>query len=518
MHSFRPILLGLLLVLLALGPGLAARAEADANSVAALRQLIEQQNRKLEELNEKVRQLEERERQRDAAPPSQRLPAIIIDTNGTPIGAAAALPPQAGAEAGYTNRPSAQISAGAAGFSFRSADTNFVLTLHGLAQADSRTFFKDNSFSQGNDGFLLRRARPILEGTVFRDSDFLFVPDFGGSTVQIFDAYINYRYCPALQFRAGKFKGPVGLENLQTDAAASFNERSLASDLVPMRNLGVQLGGDIAEGTLSWAAGVYDAAGDYRVAGNSPFSDDLEFGGRLFTQPFRNLESSPLRGLGLGVGGSFSDITSNSAALPATTGGSLPGYVSAGQQEFFAYNPLYGSVVADGQHWRLSPQGYYYYGPFGVQGEYVISDQSVMNTSTFRHAELTHTAWQLSAQWVLTGETASFNGLIPAHPFDPHSGHWGAWQLVARYSELDLDDNTFNGFSNPATSARSAASWSAGLNWWLNRNVRVLTSFSHTTFQGGGQMNLLDPSTLTAPGTITHQDENVLFTRVQIAF
>ena len=51
-------------------------------------------------------------------------------------------------------------------------------------------------------------------------------------TVQIFDAYLNYRYQPWLQVRAGKFKSPVGLEYLQSDQFTSFNERSLATGLV----------------------------------------------------------------------------------------------------------------------------------------------------------------------------------------------------------------------------------------------------------------------------------------------
>jgi phosphate-selective porin OprO/OprP len=285
-----------------------------------------------------------------------------------------------------------------------------------------------------------------------------------------------------------------------------------------MLNLGLQVSGEVGSGLLSWAAGVYDADGDYRVPPNSAFTDDLEYGGRLFLQPLIHAESTPLRGLGIGVGASYSDVASNSAALPGTLGGTLPGYVTAGQQQFFAYNPLYGLVVADGAHWRLSPEAYYYVGPFGLQGEFVSSDQSVLNNATLRRARLNQTGWQVTAQWVLTGEAASFGAVAPHHPFDPRAGQWGAWQLVARYSALDIDNNTFGSFANPATSARSAAAWSAGLNWWLNRNVRVLTSFSHTAFQGGGGVNLEDPTTLTPPATVTHQAENVLFTRVQLAF
>ena len=106
-----------------------------------------------------------------------------------------------------------RLTVGANGATFSSADTNFSVSLHGVIQADSRTFPADGGI-KGNDSLLLRRARPILSGTVFRDFDFMFVPDFGGSAVQIFDAYLNYRYNPWLQLQAGKFKSPVGLEAL----------------------------------------------------------------------------------------------------------------------------------------------------------------------------------------------------------------------------------------------------------------------------------------------------------------
>ena len=59
------------------------------------------------------------------------------------------------------------------------------------------------------------------------------MPDFAGRTAQIFDAYLNYRYAPWLQLRAGKFKLPVGLEQLQSDPVTSFNERALPTALSP---------------------------------------------------------------------------------------------------------------------------------------------------------------------------------------------------------------------------------------------------------------------------------------------
>jgi phosphate-selective porin OprO/OprP len=411
-----------------------------------------------------------------------------------------------------------KLSIGEKGFSFSSADTNFALRIRGVLQVDSRTFLDDNKLLQGNDSFLLRRARPIIEGTVFRDFDFQFVPDFGGSSVQIFDANLNYRLRPELQLRAGKFKGPVGLEQLQADANLSFNERSVATDLVPTRNVGVQLWGDIAGGTLSYAAGVFNGTGDSRNSGTADFSDDKEFAGRIFLQPFKQTSLTALQGLGFGLGASYSQVSSNALALPNITGGTLPGYTTDGQQQFFAYNPLFGPVVADGPHWRLSPQASYLEGPFGLLGEYVISHQGVLNSATLARAELEHTAWQVSAQWVLTGEPASFTGITPQRPFSLSSRGWGAWQLVARFGQLNLDEATFPNFANPATSANSATTWAVGINWWLNNNVRLLTSFSHTSFGGGGGFDPLDSSTHVSPAIVSHQDESVIFTRLQIAF
>jgi phosphate-selective porin OprO/OprP len=223
-----------------------------------------------------------------------------------------------------------------------------------------------------------------------------------------------------------------------------------------------------------------------------------------------------LEGFGFGVGGSYEHLQStNTAGLPGTTGGSLPGYATTGQQQFFAYNPANRAVVlAEGDHWRLSPQASYTFGPFGLLAEYAISNQKVTRTGTAPQpsARLEHMGWQLAGSWLLTGEDAILGTVVPRRPFDPRKGSWGALQVVARYSELDIDSAVFPLFADPRTSARGAQEWSLGLNWYLNRNLKVSSSFSHTTFEGAGR------SASSVPGKVTRKPENVLFTRVQVAF
>ena len=106
---------------------------------------------------------------------------------------------------------------------------------------------------------------------------------------------------------------------------------------------------------------------------------------------------------------------------------------------------------------------------------------------------------------------ATYGRVVPRNSFDPREGSWGALQLVARYAELHVDEAAFPLFSNPSTSAHAAASWAVGLNWYLNRNVLMKANYSHTDFRGGG-------TDLIPPGIVIRKDENVLFTRVQLAF
>jgi len=410
------------------------------------------------------------------------------------------------------------LSVSASGFSMRSADTNFVLRLRGLLHFDSRWYFNDGGIGD-NDSFVIRRARPILEGTVFRDFDFLFTPEFGGSSPAIRDAWLNYRYNDALQLRAGKMKPPANLERAQSISASTFVERSLVSGFWPVRDVGLMLHGELWPGDesltkkLGWrgwvnyALGVFNGTPDGRSAGNSDFDDDKTVAGRLFFHPFLKTGLKPLHGLGLGVSATYGNME-GSAGLPDDRG-----YPTEAEQTFFSYlsgvgtNAATSNVIADGTHWRLGPQAYWYWGPFGLLGEYAVSShrlQRQAGPTTFAHAN--HHAWSITGSWLLTGEDASFRAIAPQKNFDPRAGGWGAWQLVARYSQLGIDNDVFPTLADPTESATRADAWAIGLNWYLNRNVRAYFDFNHTDFKGRSS------------GSVTAQDEDAFLTRIQLAF
>lgn len=292
------------LVLVLLGGALAANqpVRADETNTTDEINTLKQQ---IQALDEKVRLLERKQEHgaEDTAAKAKDQQIQELDQKVRLLERQSELDREASTEkAKEAAKTTPVLTAGAGGFGFRSADTNFSIALRGLLQVDNRTFFNDRGL-KGNDTFLLRRARPILQGTVYRDFDFMFVPDFGGTSVQIFDAYLNYRYQPWLQLRAGKFKVPVGLEQLQSDPVTLFNERALPTALTPNRDIGFQVWGDVEGGLLSYAAGVFNGVGDGRNTSNFDFEDHREVAGRLFVQPFKNWGPAAAKGFGVGIAG-----------------------------------------------------------------------------------------------------------------------------------------------------------------------------------------------------------------------
>ena len=404
------------------------------------------------------------------------------------------------------------IKAGPTGFSFQSADGSNVIRFRGNLAVDGR-WFMDHSTPESDDTFLFRKVRPYIEGTIDNDYDFRFMPDFAGGKTIILDAFLTGRILPWLAVQAGKFKGPVGLERLQPDQYNRFMELGLPSDLVPNRDLGVEIGGDILGGTFGYAIGEFDGTtdGNSTDANTNPDADsndgkkDTE--GRLFTQPFVNSGIYGLRGLGFGVAGTYVQ------EVGSATNTLLPSYKTTGQNSFFTYRTGTTGTYADGRRERWSPQAYYYVGSFGALAEYVESNQDVsrqLTTTVKRSGKVDNSAYQVSLSYFLTGEAATYNSITPLTTFHMGGGGWGAWEVVARYSELKVDNAAFTGgassFADPTASPRNARATGVGINWWLNANVKWVLDYEWTQFEGGAANNANRP------------DERALTTRFALTF
>jgi phosphate-selective porin OprO/OprP len=98
----------------------------------------------------------------------------------------------------------------------------------------------------------------------------------------------------------------------------------------------------------------------------------------------------------------------------------------------------------------------------------------------------------LEGGWTLTGEhrnyipaTGAYSGIIPDHPFSLSAGTWGAFELAARLSYIDLNDNfsptAGNGVSTTSNRVEGGRQtiYGLGLNWYVNRNIRLMFDYMH---------------------------------------
>ncbi len=391
------------------------------------------------------------------------------------------------------------------GFTLASADSANSFKLRGLVQFDARVFLNDNGIV--NNSFLLRRARIITEGTFAKNYSFQIVPEFGGgsataaSAFTVLDANLGVTISKELQFKFGKFKEPVGLEMLSSDSWTFFNERSLATNLVPNRDIGAQASGELFNGTVNYSAGIFNGIADAASSTNADFDNEKDVAGRVFVSPFKNDAGSPVQGLSFGLAGTL--------GRQKGTSGRTAGYKTDGQQTFFSYAA---TTVADGQSWRVSPQFEYRNGSFGAIGEYVFSTVNVRPSATGAKAELKNKAWQLSAGYVLTGEDSSATGVVPKQNFDFANGTWGAFEVAVRFADLKIDDKAFPLYASAATNADEAANFGLGLNWYLSKAVRLTFDYYQTNF------NFAPGSPLVSTTPLLRQDEKGFITRFQVSF
>ena len=390
------------------------------------------------------------------------------------------------------------------GFGFASPDGLYKLKLWGYLQAEGRFFLADDDLPLTNT-FVLRRARIAVDGTV-GPFDFRVMPDFGNGTTVLQDAYLTANIRPYVKVQAGRAKVPLGMEFLQNDTVTMFVERAFPTQLVPNRDTGLVVFGELAEGVVNYQVGVYNGGTD-GANRDADSSDDKDGVARILTTPWKG-GFAPLTGLTVGVAGSYGRDAGTAAAS------NLPSYKSSGQATIFAYATatpatLANTVIADGRHTRIAPQAYYAYGPFSTLLEFTQSRQHV--TLGANHDDLAHRAWQIAAGYVLTGESASFKGLTPASPLAFDGSGWGAFEIAARLHRLDLDDNAFSGgYADATKSVSSATAFGLGVNWYLTRQVKLKLDYELTDYEGGGG------GTLAAPKD--RVSERLIETQLQLVF
>ena len=332
---------------------------------------------------------------------------------------------------------------------------HFRIDLRARVQLDFRGFDPVQNPEEA-DVFELHRGRVGVEGRFLRDFEYEVEYDVGAEERAWRDAFLNYRRFRRFQIQAGRFKIPFGMETLTGAANLDFPLRTRVSRyLTPARDLGVQLHGRFLQRALNYEAGVFVHDGDNALDRFEEPTGQRTFAARLTGTPLRRLPVVRH----LEVGGAFTESPMNEGAL------SVRGRTYA-KETFFPHMFVRGRRLRLGAELRWMP------GPFGLKGEFIHvreqrREQGLRGNDL---PDLISRGWYVSGTWVVTGEKKA-EGVEPRRAF-------GAVELATRWEALRFGSSQHPG--NPSRGTRapnvlpnSDRAWSAGVNWYLNRYVKV---------------------------------------------
>jgi phosphate-selective porin OprO/OprP len=403
------------------------------------------------------------------------------------------------------------------------ADGTFRFALRSVVQFDAARY-DEKPVTAANDlgsGTGFRRARLGFDATVFKDWNVALWGEFGGSggeSAILNQAYVEYAgWKPLglteLRFRAGAWATPAGLEDATSNTDSLFLERAASAELV--RGLA---GGDGRTGvgvfarTDRWYA---SAVLTGKVVGTPSTAETNQQSGYILRAAW-----SPIHGQDFDVhlGGSLQGILepADTTAGPLETNAvrlqERPELRVSGARLIdtgsIASNGLQAIGLEGGASWRN----------VYAAGEWFRIDVSRTALGSARSPfDPKFEGWYLQGAWTLTGErhawssaNGGFTGIRPARPFDRAKGGWGAWEVAARYSVLDLNDRAGVAGAPPPTGGVRGGEQkisSVGLNWYPNNAVRFLLDYQR-----------VNVDRLSAAGASLDTDVDVISLRSQFAF
>ncbi|HZB92969.1 MAG TPA: porin, partial [Stellaceae bacterium] len=129
------------------------------------------------------------------------------------------------------------------------------------------------------------------------------------------------------------------------------------------------------------------------------------------------------------------------------------------------------------------------------------------------YAETSYTLTGESRKYIPT--TGAYSAIVPAHPLSFANGGWGAFEVAARVSYMDLNSKDKPGVSplvNGGVFGGREQGLALGLNWYPVRNIRFMFNYIYDI------VNKL-PQTTTVGGTAsTGVTVQAIAMRMQVAF
>lgn len=366
--------------------------------------------------------------------------------------------------------------------------------IHGAFQVDSAWF--DQSANNratindldgpGNgdiqDGTSFRRTRLSANGTVAENMNYFVQMDFAFFGRPTFtDVWMEFTQVPLLgNVKVGQWKQPFSLEVVSSFRYTTFAERSLLFQaLDPFRHIGIGFWNYSEDERMTWAASFYRPGQD-QFGGSLADNGGYAGVGRITMLPWWECEGTEY--LHLGVGYNYvapKDETARFRTIPEYFVGEQAGVTPAGTSGQAAPGNFNGTPFFI----DTGAQGVRDYNLFGTEVLWVDGPLSVQSEAMWLSGTRTNglsmyfPGAYAQVGFFLTGEHRPYNrkqGAIDRiqvkHPFglvrnDDCEYGWGAWEVAARYSYLNLNSRDIQG--------GRLSDVTLGLNWYLNNYAKI---------------------------------------------
>ena len=421
-----------------------------------------------------------------------------------------------------------------------SADGRFTANIKAILMFDGGKYFQHDNLPVSvvnrdlNEGFNFRRARIGLDGKLFRDFDYSFIYEFGGSGQEdpgrLYEASITYTYLKPFRFKVGAFEPNVGLAAAASTSQMPLMERPAPAEVARLVAAGdsrvafvtsandVLGAGDTGLATRWMVLGGYTAntiaSGSSAAAATlQPFDEQSAVIARATLAPFSSTDWQAHLGVNY-----QRVIHPNDAGAAAT-----PRYAAQLRDRpelRLDGTRLVDTGAIDSRHTTVyGVEGAFQTGPVMIEGEYFHYKIDRRITTAVVPPDPRFTGWYVMGSWVLTGEARIYNPIEARfdapklnYNFNPEAGTWGAFELAARYSDLNLNYREGAPATTPAAAIGAVRGgeqniYTVGLNWYLNPSMRIMLDYQHVKIDRLG-----------ATGLQVGQTYNALAARGQVNF
>lgn len=309
--------------------------------------------------------------------------------------------------------------------------------------------FSNSKLNHGIAGDI-RSAAISISGTIDSIWDFKIENNFSSDTVKLSSAYVTYKGFESLKFTVGRSGTDFGFDNTMSSRDISFIESANLSAFAPDMKDGVGIS-------------YFGPNGYITIAANSKIN-------RQDSQQKRGLTArasvAPINDdqnvVHFGVSGAVAE------PKPYTTNGYkfTPEFtLSKNFIDTGAFNMSRSRTAVAELVGRA--------GPLSLQTEYLIQHVSGSNSPHYRFK-----GYYGQVAYNLTGEVRAydgtggvFKGIEPLRPFNPQTSDFGAVEVAARYSVVDLNSHQVNKFGKMKVAT-------AAVNWYLNKNIKTAFDYS----------------------------------------